>query len=662
MSPEVIFDDSASALAANDTSFLIQAAMHFLSTTLLLGAAALQGVLGLPSILGETKHSKRSVDDFIDRQAPFSLEQLLCNIGPDGCNAQGVYPGIVIAGPDRADPPYFFTWTRDSALVFKSIIDRFTNRYDAGLQRQIERYIASQARQQGVSNPSGALWDGQGLGEAKYNVDLTAYNGAWGRPQRDGPPLRAIALISYGNWLIQNGYSSTASQIIWPIARNDLNYVAQYWNRTGFDLWEEVNGSSFFTIASSYRALVEGSAFAQALGQSGSVYSNIAPQVLCFLQRFWVPSAGYIDANINTNDGRTGKDANTILASIHTFDPALGCDAATFQPCSDRALSNLKAVVDSFRFYRINSGIPAGTAIAVGRYSEDVYYNGNPWYLNTLAVAEQLYDAVFVWKKEGAITVTSQSLAFFRDLVPGVAAGTYRTGSSTYTTILNAVSTYADGFVNVVATYVAPDGSLAEQFSKDDGRPLSANDLTWSYASFLTAVARRSGIVPPSWANDSSKNVPGSCFATSAIGTYTTATATSFPPNQTPISGVPPPVTTSTRPTSTNGGCATPTAVAVTFEELVTTNFGQTIKIVGNIPALGNWNPANAIALDASRYTSQNPLWQVTLRLAAGQVIQYKYINVASDGRVTWERDPNRTYTVPRSCATAVTKRDTWQG
>jgi glucoamylase len=50
-----------------------------------------------------------------------------------------------------------------------------------------------------------------------------------GRPQRDGPALRAIALISYANWLISNGYTSTASNIVWPIVKNDLAYVAQYW-------------------------------------------------------------------------------------------------------------------------------------------------------------------------------------------------------------------------------------------------------------------------------------------------------------------------------------------------------------------------------------------------------------------------------------------------
>lgn len=60
-------------------------------------------------------------------------------------------------------------------------------------------------------------------------------------------------MITYADWLIDNGYQSTAKDIVWPVIRNDLNYVAQYWNQTGFDLWEEVNGSSFFTIASQHR-------------------------------------------------------------------------------------------------------------------------------------------------------------------------------------------------------------------------------------------------------------------------------------------------------------------------------------------------------------------------------------------------------------------------
>jgi hypothetical protein len=87
-------------------------------------------------------------------------------------------------------------------------------------------------------------------------------------------------------------------------------------------------------------------------------------------------------------------------------------------------LANHKVVTDSFRsIYTINSGIAEGTAVAVGRYPEDSYQGGNPWYLNTLAAAEQLYDALYTWNKQGYITVTSTSLAFFKDLSSSVTAG-----------------------------------------------------------------------------------------------------------------------------------------------------------------------------------------------------------------------------------------------
>jgi glucoamylase len=99
----------------------------------------------------------------------------------------------------------------------------------------------------------------------------------------------------------------------------------------------------------------------------------------------------------------------------------------------------------------------------------------------------------------------------------------------------------------------------------------------------------------------------------------------------------------------------------VTFDELVVTTYGETIKIAGDVSELGNWNTNDAVALSASQYTSSDPLWDVTVSFPAGTVIQYKYINVATNGDVTWEADPNHTYTVPSTCATAVTVSNTWQ-
>lgn len=108
-------------------------------------------------------------------------------------------------------------------------MDNFSNEYSESLQTEIQNYIIAQAKVQGVSNPSGSLSDGSGLGEPKFEVTLDAFTGDWGRPQRDGPALRAIVLISYGNWLVDNGYSDTAVSAIWPILANDLAYVVQYW-------------------------------------------------------------------------------------------------------------------------------------------------------------------------------------------------------------------------------------------------------------------------------------------------------------------------------------------------------------------------------------------------------------------------------------------------
>ena len=78
--------------------------------------------------------------------------------------------------------------------------------------------------------------------------DGTAFAGVWGRPQADGPALRATALAAYSRWLIRNGGISTVTSAIWPIISNDLNYVAQYWNQTTFDIWEETRGMYIFEV------------------------------------------------------------------------------------------------------------------------------------------------------------------------------------------------------------------------------------------------------------------------------------------------------------------------------------------------------------------------------------------------------------------------------
>ncbi|KAI9924192.1 hypothetical protein MW887_007142 [Aspergillus wentii] len=489
-----------------------------LFNALLLNALATVAVASPASI-----HRRQDLETFIQNERSVAQQGILNNIGPDGKLVKGAAAGIVVASPSKVDPNYFYTWTRDAALTMLDLIHDFING-DSSLEPLIQQYITAQAKLQPVANPAGNLTTGAGLGEAKFEVNGTAFTGPWGRPQRDGPALRASALISYGNHLLRQGKQSQVKNNIWPIVKNDLAYVGQYWNQTGFDLWEEVNATSFFTTAAQHKSLVQGDAFATALGESCDS-CTVAPEILCHLQDYWNGTA--IVSNTPTGC-RSGLDINSVLTSLQTFDPAAACDDVTFQPCSSRALSNHKVLVDSFRsIYGVNNGTSSG-AVAVGRYPEDVYKGGNPWYLSTLASAEQLYDALYQWTQQGSLNVTSTSLPFFKDLVSNVTVGVYPASSPAYITLTKAVKKYADGFIAVVQKYTPTDGSLAEEFDRNAGAPASAVHLTWSYASFVTAASRRDGSVPPSWGASAAKSIPGQCSAETVTGTYPTPSTPSW--------------------------------------------------------------------------------------------------------------------------------------
>jgi len=111
---------------------------------------------------------------------------------------------------------------------------------------------------------------------------------------------------------------------------------------------------------------------------------------------------------------------------------------------------------------------------------KDTYMGGNPWYINTAAAAEFLYSALYQWSRLGSLAITTTSLPFFRDFLPTVSIGTYGSATSTYLTLTNAIRTYADGYMSLVEKYTPCGGGLAEQFSRSNGAPLSAVDLTWS--------------------------------------------------------------------------------------------------------------------------------------------------------------------------------------
>lgn len=65
--------------------------------------------------------------------------------------------------------------------MIKSLVDRFINEYDSGLQTIIEEYIGASAQLQTISSKSGIFADGTGLGEPKFNINLMEFTGDWGK-------------------------------------------------------------------------------------------------------------------------------------------------------------------------------------------------------------------------------------------------------------------------------------------------------------------------------------------------------------------------------------------------------------------------------------------------------------------------------------------------
>ncbi|CAI6294308.1 unnamed protein product [Periconia digitata] len=587
----------------------------------------------------------------LEQQYNDSLAGVFDNIGGWGSKAPGAKDGVIIASPSTAEPNYFYTWTRDAALTMKMIVDEFLLGRPS-FRGQIKLYAQTQAILQTVSNPSGALGSGRGLGEPKFYSNLTRFNGPWGRPQRDGPALRATALITYSRWLLNTSVAADRKEAdsIWDIIQNDLNYVAQYWNQTGFDLWEEVSGSSFFATAVQHRALVEGAALGRQLGKDVSAYESQAPNLLCLLQSYW--NGRYITANTNTETGfnRTGIDAGTVIGVIATYDPNASCDDKTYQPCSPRALINLKAYVDAFReVYAINRNVSANGAVATGRYTEDVYFGGNPWYLTTLAVAEQLYDAKSQWTRNG-ISITDTTLPFWQSIYPSAKPGSYPSGANETATLLSAVLCAADSYVAKTLEFVPENGALDEQFSRENGTAVSARDLTWSYAALVTTRNARAAALGktqqvPSWNAPSNPTIPNTCQRGSTPGIYTPAITAGAPPN-TP-------------------NCT----VLVSYNLNATTFFGENMFLTGNVSELGSFNANDALAGSALGYTSTRPLWTFVVELPEHVSLLYRYLRVRPDDSIVAEVR-NRTVVVPgcqagNGTGTTVgelTVEDAWDG
>ncbi|GAB9477349.1 hypothetical protein Gpo141_00014414, partial [Globisporangium polare] len=431
------------------------------------------------------------ITSYLAAGLPTFKSLMLANISPK--SVAGALPGSIIAATAGGANNYIFHWIRDAGLVM-DVVNSLYKGGDNTLEQTFWDHASFVKRLQGLSTLTG-------LGEAKYYVSGTAFNDGWCRPQNDGPAFRASSFIRFAKSYLAKGgsmakivdlYNGTTYGVIKP----DLEYVTKNYNdANGCDLWEEIRGNHFFTVAAQRRALYEGRDFANLVGDTGAAayYGQQAALVEAKLNGFWNSNLGTIQSQLN---GRQ-LDAAIPLGAVHGD---LG--DGLFAPQDDRILASVFALESGFiNEYTLNTKVTTDSAgrplsVAIGRYYGDVYdgagtSKGNPWYLTTLSVAETVYRAATAYVKAGSITVTSLNQKLFNGASPAglglnVATGTYAKGSTNFVAIIQALQTYGDKHVRRVQFHGAAGYHVNEQFNRDTGLAQGVNDLTWSYASLLS--------------------------------------------------------------------------------------------------------------------------------------------------------------------------------
>jgi glucoamylase len=450
-----------------------------------------------------------SLEEWIYQQRKRSFKYLLENIAPNGSHAKGAAPGTVLASPSKNEPNYYYQWVRDAAITIKDVVEEYGKTGDDQLKTIIDCYANLQGILQNTYNPSGGYTTG-GLGEPKFMIDGAPFTENWGRPQRDGPALRALTLMKFvrtlnhtdpylldQSWLqrLYDGKFPTQSVI-----KADLEYTSQVWHLKGFDLWEEVNDLHFFTASVQHRALVEGRDFAADFGDPGAAHWYDVQQLKLqeFLETsFWDAERGHLKAMLNTTS-RCGSDCAVLLGSLHG-------GGTLFPAWSDKVLASLEILVADMATRHPISKLrppfcPAGSrfGVGIGRYPEDIYdgvgtSKGNPWFLCTSSVSSILYRAANHFAQQGYFDINQTNLRFFSWLHPEGKAiiGKYTSEQSEFEDYLVAMFKFADSFLNVIKWHATDEGRLSEQFNRHSGWQEGAHDLTWSYGSFIGATNDR---------------------------------------------------------------------------------------------------------------------------------------------------------------------------
>ncbi|MGD9659410.1 MAG: glycoside hydrolase family 15 protein, partial [Methylocystis sp.] len=432
--------------------------------------------------------------------------------------------GSIVASPEMAaydpKPDYFFHWLRDSAIAADALHEAIEDETLGPSEvRHLVDFVAFSLKLCLLDGPSflqrggypetvdpsflqhlrtraeiAEITGDKTLGEARYNADGSLDVLKWGRPQNDGPALRALAVMRFFSL---DAFRALAGEPALQLLRHDLDYTLSHWRLPCCDLWEECIGFHYHTRLVQQAALSAGAKFLAAQGDTAraAACAAVAGELLAELDRHFDPEDGVYRGRLTETDA--GPDAPAprrldiavILATVHA-----GRRTGPHSVVDPKTLATLAALERLFeKEYLINHARPANCAPAIGRYAGDSYFSGGAYYFSTLGVAQFFFLLAQAAAEKAEIIVDEESRAPLAALLQtsaaslsiGVLAAQLRER------LAAAALRRGDMFLETVRRFTPASRELSEQFSQYDGLPTSADNLTWSYACFILAHAAR---------------------------------------------------------------------------------------------------------------------------------------------------------------------------
>ncbi|KGP62246.1 glucoamylase [Legionella norrlandica] len=380
--------------------------------------------------------------------------------------------GAIVASPSQHDPNYYYDWIRDSAIAMGLVETWYeatkSNRY----KKLLLEYVSWTEK---VQHQNDTIPGQDILGEPKFYINGSPFDGEWGRPQNDGPALRASVLIRFAQQLLNKNetdyikthlYNNTMDPQSIGTIKMDLEYIAHHWQDANFDLWEEVFGHHFFTAMAQQKALAEGAILARKLHdeQAAIFYDAQANLINSRLKQHLDQRNRIIQATLLPHPGpqKTLELDSSVLLGILINPQKEG----VFAPQNAFVQNTVMALHEQFNLmFPINKNHSG--AILFGRYPGDTYDGyqtnsvGNPWFILTATIAEYYF-------------TLANNVVMNSDNKP----------------LIMSYLKKGDSYLKLIKQY-GPDLNLSEQINLNTGVQQGAASLTWSYGSVLRAIQVR---------------------------------------------------------------------------------------------------------------------------------------------------------------------------